>query len=516
VLWEVLPLERERINARISSRTQGIIFLRTTLTHPPIIQGGMGIAISGWRLASAVSRQGQLGVVSGTALNVVFAQRLQDGDAGGHLRRALSHFPIPEIAESILQTHFNKHRKSGRHAVHDVPMFTVTPSDDLLKLTIAANFCEVFLAKGGHDGVIGINLLEKVQLPNLASLYGSMLAGVDYVLMGAGIPREIPGILDRLAKHERTSMKIQLANAAPEDETYAVLDPQALLGTLLPPLKRPQFLAIVSSDVLAQMLVQKANGRIDGFVVENATAGGHNAPPRGPLRLSDAGEPVYGARDIANLEKIKQIGLPFWLAGDYATQAGMQQALSSGATGVQIGTPFAVCEESGLEETLKQQALRSIVNGTAHVFTDPAASPTGFPFKIMELEGTLSEETLSHDRPRLCQLGFLRANYMCTDGTIGYRCPGEPVDTYLKKGGQIEDTVGRKCLCNALMANVGLPQEQLSGYIEKALVTAGDSITRLSQFLQDGMTSYKAIDVIDYLLACISDYANAVGSPVAA
>jgi nitronate monooxygenase len=336
------------------------------------------------------------------------------------------------------------------------------------------------------------------------------------VLMGAGIPREIPGILDRLANHERTSMRIQIEGAASEEETRMVLDPPALLGTLLPPLKRPQFLAIVSSDVLAQMLVQKANGRIDGFVVENATAGGHNAPPRGPLRLSETGEPVYGPRDIANLEKIKQIGLPFWLAGDYATQAGMQQALSSGATGVQIGTPFAFCEESGLEETLKQRALRSIAKGIAHVFTDPAASPTGFPFKILQLDETLSDDKLSHERPRLCQLGFLRANYKRTDGTIGYRCPGEPVDTYLKKSGKIEDTVGKQCLCNALMANVDLPQEQLSGYIEKALVTAGDSITRLSQFLQDGMTSYKAIDVIDYLLACISEYANALGSPAAA
>jgi nitronate monooxygenase len=169
-----------------------------------------------------------------------------------------------------------------------------------------------------------------------------------------------------------------------------------------------------------------------------------------------------------------------------------------------------------LEETLKQRALRSIAKGIAHVFTDPAASPTGFPFKILQLDETLSDDKLSHDRPRLCQLGLLRANYKRTDGTIGYRCPGEPIDTYLKKGGKIEDTVGKQCLCNALMANVGLEQEQLSGYVEKTLVTAGDSITRLSHFLQDGMTSYKAIDVIDYLLACISEYANALGSPVAA
>ena len=467
----------------------------------------MGIAISGWRLANAVSRNNQLGVVSGTALDVVFAQRLQDGDDGGNLRRALAHFPVPAIAQEILKKHFNHHRSSGRHAVHSVPMFTMNPSVDLLKLTIAANFCEVFLAKEGHDGVVGINLLEKVQLPNLASLYGAMLAGVDYVLMGAGIPREIPGILDHLANHETTTMRIHVEGASPDDDYHATLDPKALLGDALPPLKRPHFLAIVSSDVLAQMLVQKANGKIDGFVIESALAGGHNAPPRGPLKLTEAGEPIYGPRDVANLEKFKEIGLPFWLAGDVGTPQGMVTALGSGATGVQVGTAFAFCDESGLEESLKKQTLELIANGSVKVFTDPVASPTSFPFKIVELPGTLSDAGEYDERPRLCQFGFLRASYKRANGSVGYRCPGEPENSYLKKGGKIEETIGKKCLCNGLMANVGLAQEQLSGYVEKALVTAGDSLEKLSHFVRDGVTSYKAIDVIEYLL-------SAVGTPV--
>jgi NAD(P)H-dependent flavin oxidoreductase YrpB (nitropropane dioxygenase family) len=50
--------------------------------------------------------------------------------------------------------------------------------------------------------MVGINLLEKVQMPTLASLYGAMLAGVDVVLMGAGIPTQIAGILDKLSNHE--------------------------------------------------------------------------------------------------------------------------------------------------------------------------------------------------------------------------------------------------------------------------------------------------------------------------
>src|SRR4051794_25688325 len=57
------------------------------MPEPRIIQGGMGVAVSGWRLAREVSRLGQLGVVSGTALAVVLSRRLQLGDPGGELRR---------------------------------------------------------------------------------------------------------------------------------------------------------------------------------------------------------------------------------------------------------------------------------------------------------------------------------------------------------------------------------------------------------------------------------------------
>ena len=68
---------------------------------PIIVQGGMGAAVSNWRLARAVSGLGQLGVVSGTALDLIFARRLQDGDPGGHMRRGLDQFPSSEIAERV-------------------------------------------------------------------------------------------------------------------------------------------------------------------------------------------------------------------------------------------------------------------------------------------------------------------------------------------------------------------------------------------------------------------------------
>ena len=73
---------------------------------PRIIQGGMGVGVSGWRLARAASMGGALGVVSGTCIDTVLVRRLQDGDEGGHLRRAMSHFPVPEVSERILRRWF--------------------------------------------------------------------------------------------------------------------------------------------------------------------------------------------------------------------------------------------------------------------------------------------------------------------------------------------------------------------------------------------------------------------------
>src|SRR5450755_1992217 len=74
--------------------------------YPIIIQGGMGAGVSDWRLANAVSRLGQLGVVSGTALDQILARRLQDGDEGGHMRRALAAFPMTAMAERIRDKYY--------------------------------------------------------------------------------------------------------------------------------------------------------------------------------------------------------------------------------------------------------------------------------------------------------------------------------------------------------------------------------------------------------------------------
>lgn len=474
------------------------------LDLPTIIQGGMGVAVSSWQLANAVAREGQLGVVSGTGIGIVMIARLMKGDKDGGVRRALAHFPIREVAERIEKKYYIEGGMAEGAGYKRPPMWTTKPSRELNEMTVVANFVEVWLAKEGHNGTVGINLLEKVQMPNLSSLYGAILAGVDVVIMGAGIPLQIPGSLDRLAEHKAASYRLDVLGALETDDIRIHFDPEEVfpgIGAQLGPLKRPIFLPIISSVVLAQALLKRANGRIDGFVIETPIAGGHNAPPRGALKMNERGEPVYGEKDVVNLEKMREIGLPFWLAGGYGSPEMYRAALAEGAQGIQVGTAFAYCAESGFEPTLRAKVLEQVRREEAEVRTDPVASPTGFPFKVVQVPGTVSDPEVYAARGRICDIGYLRHLYRREDGKIGYRCPSEPVDQYVKKGGKEEDTVGRTCLCNHLGAAAGLPQARSDGSIEPAIITSGDDLVNIGRFFKNGSNEYHAADVIHAILS---------------
>jgi NAD(P)H-dependent flavin oxidoreductase YrpB (nitropropane dioxygenase family) len=473
--------------------------------EPRIIQGGMGVAISDWRLARAVARTGQLGVVSGTALEVVCARRLQHGDPGGDVRRALAHLPLPGVADRILGTYFVAGGKPAGAPYRPVLRFSLNPPRALAELTVAANFVEVFLAKEGHEGAVGVNYLRKIELPLPAACYGAMLAGVDHVLVGAGSPADLPALLDGLARHEAVELPVRVQGATSADGGYvARFDPRAHAGAGTPPPRRPRFAAIVASVDLAAGLAADPATRPDGFVVEGHTAGGHNAPPRGPRRLDPAGQPVYDTRDEVDPAAVAALGLPFWLAGSYGTPAGLRRARSAGAAGVQVGTAFALCRESGLAPRWKEELLALAAAGDVPVRTDPRASPTGFPFKVVDLAGTLADEAVYAERPRLCDLGVLRMPFRRADGDVGYRCPAEPVAVYLRRGGgRVENTQGRRCLCNGLLAAAGFAQQRGDGYAEPAVVTAGRDFTAVRDLLRRrpaGRPTYSAADVVAYLL----------------
>ena len=456
----------------------------------------MGIGVSGWRLARAVSQRGQLGVVSGTGLDTVLVRRLQEGDPGGHLRRAMDQFPLPGVAAEVLRRFFRPEGLPPETPYKLLPMYREGVSRFREQVTMLANFVEVWLAREGHDGPVGINLLTKIQFPTLASLYGAMLAGADCVLMGAGIPREIPAVLDAFAEHQPAAIRLEVEGLPPGEARQMRLDPAEHWSAIPAGIPRPAFLPIIASNSLATVLARKASGRVDGFIIEGPTAGGHNAPPRGETRLNERGEPMYGERDVVDLPKVTELGLPFWLAGGTGKPERLQEAQQAGAAGIQVGTLFAYCDESDLREDLKRSVLEHVARGEVEVFTDPQASPTGYPFKVVHWA---DDPGVAMPRERICDLGYLRVAYFTPDGTVDYRCASEPVDAYVRKGGKVEETEGRRCLCNALLANIGHAQVRDGGRVEPPLLTSGDDLQSLSTFLA-GRSRYSAAEVIDYLL----------------
>ena len=461
---------------------------------PWLIQGGMGVAVSHWPLARAVARAGQLGVVSGTAIDSVFIRRLQDHGVDDTLRRVLQHFPLQSVVSDVLAKYASAPRGAkSPYKTTLVPTHRrVEASQDLLVL---AAYAEVAQAKEGHEGTVGINLLTKVQIPTAPTLFGAMLAGVDYVLMGAGIPSHIPGVLDRLTRGEAVETSLEIEGAGASAAPTLRFDPRRLMPR--GQLRRPKFLAIVSSHVLATALLRRSSGTVEGFVVEGPVAGGHNAPPRGPLTLDVEGSPVYGDRDRPDYAVLRELGVPFWIAGGVTSPARVHEALELGATGVQVGTLFAYCRESGMDPTLRDAVIATVRAGTAKVVTSARASSTGYPFKVVRVKGTLSEPADYEGRTRVCDLGLLRQAYVTPDGGVGYRCSAEPTKDYERKSGAIEDTVGRVCLCNALMAAAGLGQVR-KGIVEPPIVTSGDSVNEIAPLLV-GRDGYDAHDVIEYL-----------------
>ncbi len=470
--------------------------MRSTSSYPTIIQGGMGIAVSSWQLAKEVSIAGELGVISGTAIDSVVARRLQDGDLTGDIRRAMAAYPHQDTIKEITDRFYIEGGRAEGKPYLDVPKLSIKGNLFSNKLLAVASFVEVWLAKEGHNGLIGMNILEKIQLAIPAQLYGAMLADVDYILIGAGIPAQVPHLLNEISQGNKVAMKVDVADT--KEKHYLHFDPRTL-GLDNFPIKRPLFLAIVTSHALVAYLNKDEETKPDGYVIEYHVAGGHNAPPRAKNHVNDEGEAIYNELDIPNLEKIHASGSPFWLAGGYATPEKVKEAISCGAQGVQVGSLFALANESGFTKENRSSILTSLADPTMRVMTDASASPTGFPFKVIQNNQTLSNDNLYKERTRICDLGYLRTMFQREKGGIGYRCPAEPLDNYEFKNGEVEQAQGSKCLCNALMADIGLGQIRPDGRTEISLLTFGsdlDGPRALRALHPDGWNAVQALNFL--------------------
>ncbi len=120
------------------------IKIKNTLLEVPIIQGGMGIGISNFRLAGSVAREGGLGVLSSAALDRIVSQR--------HGRK----FQAREAAAQDVQD--ARALSEGR-------------------------------------GAIGMNVMVAVINQYEDSVLGAMDGGVDVIISGAGLPLALPEIV---------------------------------------------------------------------------------------------------------------------------------------------------------------------------------------------------------------------------------------------------------------------------------------------------------------------------------
>ncbi len=506
------------------------------LSRVKLIQGGMGVYVSNWRLARAVAseqRGATAGTVSGTALDVVYVRLLQLGDPGGHARRALAAFDRTfgvTIGQRICERYFVDGGKAPTARFKSSPMvavrgqvggpasatidgtMTLRLDPAVIELLIATAFAEVWLAKEGHRGAIFMNFLNKIELPLPFVMYGAMLAGVDGVVVGAGNPEGLPALCSRLAQHEPVQRDLAVLYQGAGERFALAFDPRQVGDGALAhrPLKRPAFLAIVTLPELAQALAASASEPPDGLIVENHTAGGHNANPVGPLHCDESGQPIYGPRDAADLAAIRAVGLPFWLAGGYGSREQLQLALDMGATGIQVGSAFALAEESGMRAEYRSaifEALRSGIDDASLVRTT-LVSPTGFSFKVVQIAGTLADQEVFTQRQRICDIGLLQQVGVTAADDQGtrslfQRCAAGPVEGYLGKRGLVRNTEERRCLCNGLLACVGLGQiKEHDGQFseEPAIVTLGGQLDGVRRLSRNGQVRYWARDVVADIL----------------
>ena len=506
------------------------------LQNIQLIQGGMGVYVSNFRLANAVAacQQGvTAGTVSGTALDVVYVRLLQLGDPGGYIRSALTAFDNRfqvDIGAKIIDQYLVPGGKQPGDRFFFGPRQTLNTLDgkqkipipgenplpvrlsvdqELVELLIATSFAEVWLAKQGHHGRILINFLHKVQLPLVYALYGAMLAGVDGIVVGAGNPEGLPQVCSRLAQHMPVSTEHALLYRE-SGETFQVdFDPTVIANGALvkESLHRPAFLAIASLESLVGALANSPTEPPDGFIIEHYTAGGHNAPPQGPLQKDALDQPIYGSLDEPDLEEIRHLKKPFWLAGGYNSREKLHAARNAGAAGVQIGTSFALAQESGLSPVYKTALLDALrqVASDADLVRTTLFSPTGYPFKVAQLKGTLAEEMVYQRRTRVCDLGFLQQRGFSKPGSDGYRdlfqrCPAGPLTDFTRKRGLPFNADRKRCLCNGLLAAVGLGQTHPSYGVEPAIVTLGNDLDSVRRLSRQGQMTYWACDVVRDLL----------------
>lgn len=250
----------------------------------PIVQGGMGVGISAQRLAGSVAAAGGMGTLSSADLrhhHADLVEATRDCKAGDEAKARIEAANLEALDREIAGA---RERSQGR-------------------------------------GLVALNVMRAVSA-YAASVKRALAAGVDAIVVGAGLPLDLP---DLAQDHPRT--------------------------LLIP---------ILSDARGVQLIVRKWERKKrlpDAIVIEHpGLAGGH----LGAARIADLGDKRFDFDQVlpACREFFKQAGLerdiPLIAAGGIRSFEDIRRLQDLGAAGVQLGTPFAVTSECDAHAAFKQ------------------------------------------------------------------------------------------------------------------------------------------------------------------
>ena len=236
-------------------------------------------------------------------------------------------------------------------------------------------------AKGA--GLVAINaMVATTQYAD--SVRTALRAGVDAVVCGAGLPRDLPGI------------------AAEVPGSDAALAP------------------IVSGGRAAALICKlwdRRYGRVPDFVVlEGPLAGGHLGFSREEAREAQAGhpKPLSGLlrevlEAVAPFQEKYGHDIPVFVAGGVKDGAEMRQYTDQGAAGAQFATRFIATEECDASDGYKQRLLEARPEDITIV-----QSPVGMPGRALRSPLIRRVEAGAQPKPERCIKCLVPCDYKTT------------------------------------------------------------------------------------------------------
>jgi nitronate monooxygenase len=318
----------------------------------PIVQGGMGIGISGNRLAGSVAAIGGMGTLSSVDLRRHYADLMdqtRELAPGQAAKDGINQANLQAIAREI---------KTAR-------------------------------SRSGEKGLLAINVMRAVS-EYTANVIKALECGIDAVVVGAGLPLDLPD----LAKDH----------------------PQAAL------------IPILSDARGVQLLVKKWERKKrlpDAVIIEHPRlAGGH----LGAAKIADLNDPRFDFENV--LPQVRQFfkdagyekNIPLIAAGGIQSWSDIHRVQALGADAVQLGTAFAVTEESDahpeFKRTLAEARPEDMVEFTSVAGLPARAVATPWLKAYLKIEPKL--QAVAHVKARCTKSFDCLAQCGLRDGLAGW------------------------------------------------------------------------------------------------